>query len=113
MAKSEVVDTLEALREGATMLELESALREVIASVKACGKPGKITLTLTARPMKGAEPNMIFLADDLKVSLPKLDRTATFFFATENNGLSRRDPRQPELGFTTGKLMAMPAGDRE
>ncbi len=107
------VETLEAMRDGGVLTELESNLSDAIASVKATGKPAKVSMILTVKPMKGAEANMLFLADDIRVTLPKLDRTATFFYATEQNGLTRRDPRQPELEFKTGKLMAMPAGDRE
>lgn len=101
---SKFLETITAMRDGKVVSELEKQLAEVIASVYTTGKPGNVNLKITVRPMKNAEPGMIFLADEIKVTLPKLDKTATFFYASSDGKVSRRDPRQPEIELLPGEV---------
>jgi hypothetical protein len=53
--------------------------------------------------------NMLELVDDVKLSLPEPDKdTSTVVFATPDNDLTRRDPRQPELPGVRGVVTSMP-----
>lgn len=76
------------------MEDLATELKSCVAAVTATGKKGKVALTLEVLPngMSG-----IIVTDKVVVTLPKPDPVATAFFVTEDAGLSRRDPRQPEL----------------
>lgn len=107
MAK-EFIATLEAMRDGDVVNELQAQLTDIVATVRATGKPGKLSLILTVKPMKNAEPHMLLIGSDIKVTLPKLDKSDTFMYATNENALTRRDPRQPELGFRETRLIGMP-----
>lgn len=96
-AGSDFVSTLGMLRGGVVLPELDNALTELVGAVKATGKPGSITLTLSVAPAKGGGTNMLFVGDVVAVKPPKIDREQTLVFATDDNTLSRRDPRQPDL----------------
>jgi hypothetical protein len=102
-------DTLKDLREGAVVPELDEALKQLVADVRATGKGGSITLKLNVNPMKGSA-NMLLITDDVKVAPPARERETTVLYATDDNELSRRDPRQPELrNFReTAKVAHMP-----
>lgn len=91
------VDTLKDIREGEVLTEATEALRELVGAVKATGRTGKLQLTLIVKPVAKADANALVISDELKVVTPKAERGHTVFFATDENSLSRNDPRQPEL----------------
>lgn len=103
-------NTLKDLRDGAVMPELDEALKQLVADVRATSKGGSLTLKISVNPMKQASNNMLVITYDIKVSPPPRDRESTILYATEDNELSRRDPRQPELkNFReTAKVATMP-----
>jgi hypothetical protein len=94
---SDFVTTLGMLRSGAALPEIDQALAELIGAVKATGKAGSITVTLSVSPANKGANNMFFVTDQVAVKPPKVDREQTLVYATDDNTLSRRDPRQPEL----------------
>ena len=84
------------MRDGELLKELDVQMRDLVGAVRSTNKTGKITLTLTIEPSKKAQ-HMLFVTDDVKVTMPKVGKDSSIFFATDENTLSRRDPRQPEL----------------
>lgn len=93
------LETLGELRAGKTLQDLGDELAQLLVAIKATGKAGVITLTLKLKPPKNGSMSYITIADEISVKTPKLDKGDTVFFPTVDNGLSRRDPTQPELPF--------------
>ena len=97
-----MLDILQDLRDGATAREFDEALRELVATVRATGKAGSVTLSLHIKPASsGAE--YFNVRDKITSKLPELPKGDTFLFATKDNGLSLRDPRQVEIPGTEKK----------
>lgn len=110
MAES-VIETLGALRQGAAASELDGELTRVVSAVRATAKAGKLQLTLTVKPAANGDTTTLVVLDDVKVTLPKVDRGGTIFYATPGDKLSRRDPRQPELGGLREAAPVVPLRD--
>lgn len=84
-------DTLVQLRFGELHDELTDAMNDMVRKVDASQKAGKITLTLSFKAGKGGQ---LEIADDLKVTLPKIEKATSILFATPEGNLQRQDPRQ-------------------
>lgn len=85
------------VRNGQLHNELTKALGELVSAVKDQGKGGSLTLTLKIKPFSKADSSTLVLEDAISVKAPKPDSAPTVFYATDRGGLSRSDPRQPEL----------------
>lgn len=83
-------------RKGDCLDELGKALREVTKAVQLTGKKGVLTLKINIQPATGFK-GAIAVGDDIKVTLPKLDKGGSLFFANEDGGLQRDDPDQRHL----------------
>lgn len=88
--------TLQEIDKGRLHAELTDALIEVVSQVMQAGKAGKLTLTLSIKPAH-KRANMVVIEPSVGKKLPEPDRTPSLFYATDDGGLSRRDPNQPEL----------------
>jgi hypothetical protein len=91
------LETLRELRAGATLDELADDLQQLVASVRATGKPGELVLKLKIKPPKKSTSEYLTIEDSVTVKAPKLDREDTLFFTTVDNNLTRQNPRQPDL----------------
>ena len=106
------IETLREIREGELLSELPAKVQDLVAAVQTTQKAGKIVITLNLRHTK--KGGMLLLEDDVKLVLPEPDKdTTTFFFVTEDNDLTRRDPRQPTLPGVRGPASVMPSTERE
>lgn len=76
--------------------ELSERLRELVLAVEHTGKPGKLAYTVTVKPQDNAD-GAVLVADQIKSTLPELDRPQSIFFATDTGDLVRNDPRQTSL----------------
>lgn len=74
--------------------EMISTLHDVAANARGKAK-GKITITLDY----AVEDGVVELRADFTTKTPKLPRQKTVLFATPDNNLTRRDPKQPSLEF--------------
>lgn len=81
-------------RRGGLHAELSETLAEVVDGVMEHGKQGTVTLKLTIAP---ANDGAVFVADEVKASVPEGDKEKSLFFADSRGNLSRRDPRQSEI----------------
>lgn len=88
-----ITDVIGDLGAGQTQDTLTANLAEIVAAVQATGNAGKLTLELTVKP-NGAQ---VVIADKITTKVPQENRGDTIFFADEDGGLHRRDPRQHEM----------------
>lgn len=84
------------MRRGQTAEELSEALVEAQQACKDTGKMATITYKVKIKPEKGM-PGMFMLTDEIKTSLPELDRGASVMFEDANLQLQLEDPRQQKM----------------
>jgi len=87
--------TLGELRKGVSCTEASVDLAKLIREVQRTLKPGEITIRLKVRPSGDGET--VRIEDDISSKIPRLDKKATTFFTTEEGGLQRDNPQQPEM----------------
>lgn len=97
MAQPKVLDTLAELREGLMLDELADAIQNAVTAVRASGKPSRVVLSLTVRPVKQSGGTVVAIDDDVKVKLPPLEKGGTLLFADDDGVLTRHNPKQPQL----------------
>ncbi len=90
------VDLLSSLRRGTFLEDAADELTEVMAAVRATGKPGEITVKLKITPQK-FDASVVTIADTITLKAPKGEVADTIAYVSETGEISRRDPRQPEL----------------
>lgn len=106
-----IIETLKAMRDGEFLQELESQVRDIVEAVRATQKKGKIQINITFTPGKA---HMLLVEDDVKLTRPEEPRDrSSVFFPTDNNDLSRRDPRQPSLLPDRPRVVSMPQSAAE
>jgi hypothetical protein len=88
-------DLLREHRNGSTHDELSDAMRDLVAAVVEENKVGKLTLTISIKPMGRGDG--LEVAADIKVAAPKSRPGVSIFFASPENSLVRQDPRQTAL----------------
>lgn len=91
------LNTVAELREGASVDELGESLQKLVAAVRASGRKGTLTYKIEIKPAAKGSSNALNIEDVITIKEPQAERGSTFLFAAEDNTLSRRDPRQPEL----------------
>jgi hypothetical protein len=82
-------------RHGETFEELTAGLRDVVAAVSNEGKPGKMVLTITVKPLGKGDGLQVACKVDVKP--PEKTPGESLFFATPSNDLTRQDPRQQAM----------------
>jgi hypothetical protein len=97
MAIQSYMDTLLGLREGAAICDASEQLTELIKAVRETGKAGSLTITLKVRPASKGKTQVVMIDDTITEKIPKYDREATMFYASDENLLSKNDPRQLPL----------------
>lgn len=88
-------DLLREHRNGSTHDELSDAMQALVAAVVEEGKVGRLTLTISIKPMGRGDG--LEVAADIKVAAPKPSPGVSIFFASPENNLVRQDPRQAAL----------------
>lgn len=86
---------LGAVEDGELHQEMTQQLRDVIAELHQHGGKPKAALTLSLEFQ--LDGGVIEVKADTKVKLPKGGRAKSIFWATPDNNLTRRNPRQAEL----------------
>ena len=90
-------ETILQINNGATVAELGDALQKVVATVRAVGKSGTVTLAIKVAPAMKNSTDVLTVEASVKTKLPESEHGATIFFATEDNRLVRNDPKQQVL----------------
>lgn len=86
-------DVLREQAQGKTHDEMSEALYDLAARVRATGKKGKVSLTITMEPMKGDE-RVLVVSDEIKLQLPEFPRKPSIFYTADDGNLSRQNPEQ-------------------
>ena len=79
---------------------LEAAILEVAHAVQATGKAGAVALTIKIKPFGKGMDNPLVFSDSLVVRAPVNDPLETLLYITDDDQISTRDQRQPELPLT-------------
>lgn len=87
---------LSQLRAGKAVEEFDNALSELVQTIRDSGSSGRLTLALEIKPMTNDDTTMAIF-DKMKIDPPKKKTGQTIMYALDDGGLSRRDPRQPDL----------------
>lgn len=102
-----LTDVLRDLRGGACVDEATDRLAELVQRVTDTGKPGSITITLTAKVASRASGALI-ITDKVALKLPAGAPSESILFATPEGSLLTEDPRQQKLD-----LKAVPEPTKE
>ncbi len=110
--EEEIIDPREfsafLLDRAATHEELSVKLHDLVSAVRDTGKKGTLTLKLTVSPFKG-DPDVIEVADDVKLVMPQHDRKASIFYPDRHGNLTRHSPQQ--LDFSSLQVVDMKTGE--
>ena len=82
-------------RAGATLDEINEAIRDVTAAVTDERKGGTVVITIGIKPL--GKGDGLEVGIETKAKPPKQTVGTSVFFATENNDLVREDPRQATM----------------
>ena len=80
-------------RNGGLEKECGTAIQQLVAACADTGKPASLWLKLTVSP----SGNAYVVADKLELKLPQVPSEQSIFYATDQNTLSRINPRQKEF----------------
>ena len=97
MAVQSMMDTLLNLREGAAICEASEKLTALIDAVRNTGKVGSITIQLIVKPASKGKITVIAIEDKITEKLPEYDKELSIFYASDENLLTKSDPRQMPL----------------
>jgi len=90
-------ETVRDLRQGSAESDISRDLADLVQAIRETGRAGSITVTLSLKPVTAGDGTQLIVEDKVTVKKPMPQRGSTVLFATEDNELSRRDARQPEL----------------
>jgi hypothetical protein len=91
--------TLNNINAGQSVTDLSEELSKVVAAVKLTGKPGSLSYKITIKPASQRGIMKLEIEDDITSKIPKIGRERVFFFASDDNLLTRDDPRQMNLSL--------------
>ena len=92
------------LRKGRALPAYDKALDQLLDECVITNKPGTITITITATPMKDedGEVSSFTFKDRVSIKPPERETGMTVLFRNDDGELTRRDSRQPELPMIEG-----------
>lgn len=88
-------DVLRDLGRGQAIDEAAVALNDLVLSVLATGKKGRMDLHVMVEPFKGSDT--LLVSARVTSRLPEADPVAAVFYADPNGNLLRNDPNQPSF----------------
>lgn len=104
---NDTIDTLQQIRAGGLLDEIGDELANLTRHVRETGRGGKLTITLTVSPVKKGQGEIVTIADEVRAKLPKIERPSTVLFTNDDGGLSRKDPRQPDLPLPSAVVLSI------
>lgn len=100
--------TLEQIQDGVFVRDIEDECRSLVATMRRVaqatgGKPsGKLTIELSFK----LDGGIFEVAGDVRVKSPKVLRSRSIFYATNDSRLTPDNPKQLELGVTARDVNA-------
>lgn len=91
-----ITDILRDYRKGKLVEVATQDLADVVRSVLATGQKGELTVTLTIKPNKG-DDHQVLITASVKKKEPREAIQDAIFFTDNDGGLHRADPRQTEM----------------
>jgi hypothetical protein len=98
LPKNSFLRTLAELGRGSAVTEASNDLATLVKAIRKTGKPGELTIKLKVRPHADGESLTFDYAITPKV--PRKSGKSTSFYDTEDGGLQRDNPNQPEMFAT-------------
>lgn len=89
--------TLQTMRKGATLADLEVNLQKVVEAVREQHKPGTMTWKVVVSPNSKGSVEILAIDDEVTLKLPKAEGGTTIYYADDQNRLMRSDPKQMEM----------------
>jgi hypothetical protein len=100
-----LMELLTIVGDGRVLDDFHGRLDELIRAVKTSHKKGTLTLTLTVAPAKDmVDTPRVIVSGVVTAKIPQSERGSELFYIDDDDRLSRRNPRQPELPFNTVKM---------
>ena len=90
-------ETLGELDGGQTVEDAKRLLSDVAKAVLETGNGGKVTITLNVARNGTEGRRRVSITDDVKATMPKVPKTDSTFFVTDEGGLTRQNPSQPSF----------------
>jgi hypothetical protein len=79
-----------------TVREMSDEMRTLVQKIKATGKAGSITLTISIKPMDG-DVSVLSVNDEIRVKAPEHTRKPALAWPDDDGNLSRSDPNTMPL----------------
>jgi hypothetical protein len=86
-------DFLREQSRGESLTELSDGLRDLVARVRATGKPGAITYVVKVEPVKNTD-DAYAVTDEIRLKLPEFPRQGSLMFTDHDGNLIGSDPNQ-------------------
>ncbi len=102
VVKSDVLDVLKQIRQGHLVYEMNQEVEKVVEAVRDTRKGGELTLKIKIKPLK-AGSDALDVDAEVTAKIPKPPRPVSIFYPTQDNTLSRTDPRQMRLPGVDGE----------
>ncbi len=100
-----IMELLTIVGDGRVLDDYHERLDALIRAVKTSHKKGTITLTLSVAPAKDMmDIPRVVVSAVVTAKIPLSERGSEMLYIDDDNQLSRRNPRQPELPFNTVKM---------
>lgn len=90
-----ITDTLRMIGGGMFLDTVSERMAELVASVNASGKKGKMTLMITVK--KATRGGAMHITGDVKITPPAEEAMEVMLFATKDGNLVADDPAQQKL----------------
>jgi hypothetical protein len=85
---------MEQHRQGGMLTDLSEKLEDAVADAMRSGKEATITIVIAVKP-KGTD--RVFVSDKITAKQPQPEHSASLFFVTPQNRLTRKNPNQLAL----------------
>lgn len=105
-------EILRAINNGQLIDDLTDEMTAVISAIRATGKSGKISVTLSLHP-RGSDNTQMEVRPSIKGVAPEMERRISLFYVNRDDGLQREDPRQNHLPGITSVVDANETIDHE
>lgn len=99
-ADQDFISTLVDIDDGRVNEQLDRGIREVVRACQTTAKSGGVTLQITVKPSGNGQA---YLSAAVKLKVPQPATMPTCFFATDDGGLTREDPKQLKLRHVEAK----------
>lgn len=108
---------LNEINEGSTHAALSADMAELLRTVQATGRAGKLTVTVKVVPAvrntSGGEIDRVNITVDRTLALPKPETPTDFFYLTDDGETTRNHPRQQSLELREVASIPTPAQFKE